>query len=232
MATTLPTERPPIPDRTPSRRPAGTLGGVPSDPELRARRRGGRARAMTPWRCARSIRTHRHPTSRPSAAGDAATDDATTTTTSSSWRGTSGRSRSSPSCSAVALIGGMVGWLIADASHDERGSDVDVGFLQDMRVHHEQAVQMAFTYLALADTDPGLQSVARTHRRRPGDRHRADDPDAAGHGGPRGGRDGRGDGVDGPRRCPRRRCPAWPPRTSSSSSPGRPATRPTSCSCS
>ena len=63
---------------------------------------------------------------------------------------------------AVALIGGMVGWLIADARSDTRGSDVDIGFLQDMRTHHEQAVQMAFTYLGLPDTDPGLQTVARS----------------------------------------------------------------------
>ena len=63
---------------------------------------------------------------------------------------------------AVALIGGMVGWLIADARSDTRGSDVDVGFLHDMRTHHEQAVQMAFTYLGLPDTDLGLQTVARS----------------------------------------------------------------------
>jgi uncharacterized protein (DUF305 family) len=63
---------------------------------------------------------------------------------------------------AIALIGGMVGWLIADARSDRRGSEVDVGFLQDMRTHHEQAVQMAFTYLGLPDTNPGLQTVART----------------------------------------------------------------------
>ncbi len=61
----------------------------------------------------------------------------------------------------VALIAGMVGWLIADGSNDPGGSDVDVGFLQDMRVHHEQAVQMGFMYLALPDTAPGLRQVAR-----------------------------------------------------------------------
>jgi uncharacterized protein (DUF305 family) len=63
---------------------------------------------------------------------------------------------------AVALIGGMAGWLIADARSDTGGNDVDRGFLQDMRTHHEQAVQMAFTYLGLPDTDPGLQTVARS----------------------------------------------------------------------
>jgi uncharacterized protein (DUF305 family) len=61
----------------------------------------------------------------------------------------------------IALIGGMVGWLISDSSSDPGGNDVDVGFLQDMRVHHEQAVQMGFMYLALPDTAPGLRQVAR-----------------------------------------------------------------------
>jgi uncharacterized protein (DUF305 family) len=61
----------------------------------------------------------------------------------------------------IALIGGMVGWLIADSAADPGGSEVDTGFLQDMRVHHEQAVQMGFLFLALPDTDPGLRTVAR-----------------------------------------------------------------------
>jgi uncharacterized protein (DUF305 family) len=61
---------------------------------------------------------------------------------------------------AMALIGGMIGWLIADSRSDDHGSDVDIGFLQDMRTHHEQAVEMAFTYLGLADTNPGLRTVA------------------------------------------------------------------------
>jgi uncharacterized protein (DUF305 family) len=63
---------------------------------------------------------------------------------------------------ATALIAGMIGWLVVDAGTDDGGSAVDVGFLQDMRVHHEQAVEMAFTYLSLPDTDPGLQTVARS----------------------------------------------------------------------
>ncbi len=63
---------------------------------------------------------------------------------------------------ALALIGGMVGWLISDARSDVRGSEVDIGFLHDMRTHHEQAVEMAFTYIGLSDTNPGLQTVART----------------------------------------------------------------------
>ena len=61
----------------------------------------------------------------------------------------------------AALIAGMIGWMIGDAGADRDGSTVDVGFLQDMREHHEQAVGMSFMYLALDDTQPGLRAVAR-----------------------------------------------------------------------
>jgi uncharacterized protein (DUF305 family) len=61
---------------------------------------------------------------------------------------------------AVALIGGMLGWLIRDTSADQRGGDADVGFLHDMRAHHEQAVEMAYTFLGLEDTSPALRTVA------------------------------------------------------------------------
>ena len=56
---------------------------------------------------------------------------------------------------ATALIAGMIGWLIVDANDDEGGNAVDVGFLQDMRIHHEQAVEMAFTYLVAPRHRPG-----------------------------------------------------------------------------
>lgn len=62
---------------------------------------------------------------------------------------------------AVALVAGMAGWLVADARSSAGGSDVDVGFLQDMREHHEQAVAMSFIYLDLPDTRPGLRTIAR-----------------------------------------------------------------------
>jgi uncharacterized protein (DUF305 family) len=63
---------------------------------------------------------------------------------------------------AVALTAGMVGWLIADTQNEVAASDVDVGFLQDMRVHHEQAIDMSFSYLTRPDTDPRLRTVARS----------------------------------------------------------------------
>jgi uncharacterized protein (DUF305 family) len=62
----------------------------------------------------------------------------------------------------VALIAGMIGWLIADSSNDVASSDVDVGFLQDMSAHHRQAIDMSFIYLTRPDTDPRLRTVARS----------------------------------------------------------------------
>ncbi len=63
---------------------------------------------------------------------------------------------------AAALIAGMVGWLVRDTSAEPDAGDVDIGFLQDMRVHHEQAVAMSMMYLDRPDTDPGLRTVARS----------------------------------------------------------------------
>ena len=62
----------------------------------------------------------------------------------------------------AALIAGMVGWMIGDAGARRDAGTVDIGFLQDMREHHEQAVGMSFLFLSLDDTEPGLQTVARS----------------------------------------------------------------------
>lgn len=60
---------------------------------------------------------------------------------------------------AAALIAGIGGWMIGD-SNGIAHNEVDTGFLQDMREHHEQAVLMSSIYLDLPDTDPGLRLVA------------------------------------------------------------------------
>jgi uncharacterized protein (DUF305 family) len=62
----------------------------------------------------------------------------------------------------AALLAGIVGWMIGDAGGERDANEVDVGFLQDMRDHHEQAVGMSFLYLAIDDTHPGLRAVARS----------------------------------------------------------------------
>lgn len=61
-----------------------------------------------------------------------------------------------------AILAGMIGWMIGDNGSRIEHNDVDTGFLQDMRVHHEQAVLMGIIYRNLPDTDPGLRTVARS----------------------------------------------------------------------
>lgn len=63
---------------------------------------------------------------------------------------------------ATALIAGMIGWLVHDTVSETDAGDVDVGFLQDMRLHHEQAFRIGMIYLDRPDTDPGLRTVAST----------------------------------------------------------------------
>ena len=61
-----------------------------------------------------------------------------------------------------AILAGMVGWMVGDNGARIEHNEVDTGFLQDMRVHHEQAVLMGVIYRNLPDTEPGLRSVARS----------------------------------------------------------------------
>jgi uncharacterized protein (DUF305 family) len=60
----------------------------------------------------------------------------------------------------AALLAGMAGWMVGDSHSELAHSEVDTGFLQDMREHHEQAVYMSFVYRSLPDIDPGLSTVA------------------------------------------------------------------------
>ena len=60
----------------------------------------------------------------------------------------------------AALLAGMLGWMIGDSNSAVAHNEVDTGFLQDMREHHEQAVYMSFVYGSLPDVEPGLRTVA------------------------------------------------------------------------
>ena len=60
----------------------------------------------------------------------------------------------------AALLAGMAGWMVGDSNSELAHSEVDTGFLQDMREHHEQAVYMSFVYRSLPDINPGLSTVA------------------------------------------------------------------------
>ena len=79
----------------------------------------------------------------------------------------------------AALLAGMVGWMIGDSNSELAHNEVDTGFLQDMREHHEQAVYMSFVYRSLPDIDPGLRTVAGVDHHGPEPGHRPDGPDAA-----------------------------------------------------
>lgn len=60
----------------------------------------------------------------------------------------------------AAILAGMIGWMVGDSAAQVEHDEVDTGFLQDMRTHHEQAVLMGFIFRGLPDTDPGLRTVA------------------------------------------------------------------------
>ncbi len=62
----------------------------------------------------------------------------------------------------AAILAAMLGWMAGDAGSEPAHNDVDTGFLQDMRTHHEQAVLMSFVYRTRDDISPGLGTVARS----------------------------------------------------------------------
>ncbi len=65
---------------------------------------------------------------------------------------------------ALALVIGSaaIGWVVGNNTAIPDPNSTDIGFLQDMRAHHEQAQQMAMIYLNADDADPQLRTVARS----------------------------------------------------------------------
>jgi len=59
------------------------------------------------------------------------------------------------------LLAGGIGYVVGNNRAIPNPNATDVGFLQDMRFHHEQAVQMSWIYLDAPGTDRGLRTVAR-----------------------------------------------------------------------
>lgn len=63
---------------------------------------------------------------------------------------------------AALILGVGIGYYVGDKNASPAFDEVDVGFLQDMRYHHEQAVDMAFFYLTSVDeTHPRLRLYAQ-----------------------------------------------------------------------
>lgn len=62
---------------------------------------------------------------------------------------------------AALILGIGIGYYVGDRHASPHYNGVDVGFLQDMRYHHEQAVDMAYYYLTSGDeTHPRLRLYA------------------------------------------------------------------------
>ncbi len=62
---------------------------------------------------------------------------------------------------AMLILGGGIGYYVGDTNARPSHNAVDEGFLQDMRYHHDQAVDMAFHYLTQTqDPHPRLLLIA------------------------------------------------------------------------
>lgn len=62
----------------------------------------------------------------------------------------------------AAGLGALGGYFAGNSSSETAHNDVDTGFLQDMRIHHEQAVVMATIYMGAApDGNSTLRTIAR-----------------------------------------------------------------------
>lgn len=62
---------------------------------------------------------------------------------------------------AIAVLAGGVGYLVGNNRATPDPNAADIGFLHDMRFHHEQAVQMGLIYLDDAGIDGDLAVIAR-----------------------------------------------------------------------
>jgi uncharacterized protein (DUF305 family) len=61
---------------------------------------------------------------------------------------------------ALVLLAGSLGFVLGNNQAIANANDTDVGFLQDMRVHHEQAVQISFIFRDATDRDRRLDTIA------------------------------------------------------------------------
>ena len=62
---------------------------------------------------------------------------------------------------AIAVLCGALGWVVGNNRAIPDPNPIDIGFLQDMRTHHEQAVNLGLYYLSLEGTNPDMRDIAR-----------------------------------------------------------------------
>jgi uncharacterized protein (DUF305 family) len=60
---------------------------------------------------------------------------------------------------AVAFLGAAIGFVVGERSNGDPLSSVDVGFMQDMGYHHDQAIEMSLMVMN-KDVDPNLGAFA------------------------------------------------------------------------
>jgi uncharacterized protein (DUF305 family) len=60
---------------------------------------------------------------------------------------------------AALILGVGIGYFVGDRNASPAFNDADVGFLQDMRYHHEQAVDMSYFYVTEVDEPHPLLSL-------------------------------------------------------------------------
>ena len=62
---------------------------------------------------------------------------------------------------AAAVLVGAIGFVVGESKGKGSHNGADVGFLQDMRIHHEQAVNMSLIYLDVSSKGMGEGSDSR-----------------------------------------------------------------------
>lgn len=62
---------------------------------------------------------------------------------------------------AAAVLVGAIGFVVGESRGKGAHNGADVGFLQDMRIHHEQAVNMSLIYLDVSAPGMGEGSTSR-----------------------------------------------------------------------
>ena len=61
----------------------------------------------------------------------------------------------------VLVLAGGAGFVSGERNATPHPNTVDIGFLQDMRTHHEQAVEMSLIYISKSGTNPNIELIAR-----------------------------------------------------------------------
>ena len=62
---------------------------------------------------------------------------------------------------AIVVLASSAAFVLGEWNATPDPNSVDVGYLQDMRAHHEQAVEMSLIFLGKSDTHPTLRLIAK-----------------------------------------------------------------------